>query len=279
MRNYYENRESIARKMMKEALPDVREVIECTPIKYIPASKWVQGRDEVAEACGESKHKRELIEKELRHSETVAGEFINGSKGQAIVFKTAVVTNRKFHIEAIMHEWAHGYCAAAEKKDDYIPAEFKAANFPNDEIQYGYNMWKEFATQGICKKICAKNNFLREDDIIGELGWYLEEIVYNLSGEGNIGMFFANLFFDGRLDKNIDRKALLCELLKDYDGDTRIYFLELYALLQGKLQEKEFWRTDVESLEELGGFIGTLKYAAQVNQVMKCLNTYHCSPA
>ena len=140
-------------------------------------------------------------------------------------------------------------------------------------------MWKEFATQGICKKICAKNNFLREDDIIGELGWYLEEIVYNLSGEGNIGMFFANLFFDGRLDKNIDRKALLCELLKDYDGDTRIYFLELYALLQGKLQEKEFWRTDVESLEELGGFIGTLKYAAQVNQVMKCLNTYHCSPA
>lgn len=35
-------------------------------------------------------------------------------------------------------------------------------------LQYGYNMWKEFATQGICKKICAKNNFLREDDIIGE---------------------------------------------------------------------------------------------------------------
>lgn len=279
MRSYYENRESTARKMMEEALPEVREVIECTPIKYVPASKWVQGRDEVAEACGESKHKRELIEKELRHSENVVGEFIDGSKGQAIVLKKGSVSNRKFHIEVIMHEWAHGYCAAVEKKDGYIPVEFRAASFPNDEIQYGYNMWKEFAAQGICKKICAKNNFLREDDIIEELRWYLEEIVYNFSGEGNIGMFFANLFFDGRLDKNIDRKALLRELLQDCDGDIRIYFFELYAIMQGKQEEKEFWRTNLESLEELGGFIESLKCAARVNQVMKNLKTYHCSPA
>ena len=58
MKSYYENREVFARKMMEEALPDAGDVFECIPIKYVPDSKWIQGRDEVAKCCGESKHKR-----------------------------------------------------------------------------------------------------------------------------------------------------------------------------------------------------------------------------
>lgn len=268
MKSYYENREVFARKMMEEALPDAGDVFECIPIKYVPDSKWIQGRDEVAKCCGESKHKRQLMEKELAHSENVMGEFISGSKGWAVVFKKSIVTNSSFHIEALVHEFAHVYCTSVERKEGYIPAEFSDAQFPNDEVQYGYNMWKEFAAQGICKKVCAKNGLVCEGGIIEELEWYLDEIVYRLSGEGDIGMFFAELFFDGRMDKNTDRKALLRELLEDYDEEVQECFFELYTFIHDKQEKKNFWRTDVESLEDLGDMIEGLKYTAQVNKAV-----------
>lgn len=268
MKSYYENREVFARKMMEEALPDAGDVFECIPIKYVPDSKWIQGRDEVAKCCGESKHKRQLMEKELAHSENVMGEFISGSKGRAVVFKKSIVTNSSFHIEALAHEFAHVYCTSVERKEGYIPAEFSDAQFPNDEVQYGYNMWKEFAAQGICKKVCAKNGFLHKGDIIEELKWYLEEIVYRLSGEGDIGMFFADLLFDGRLNRNTDRKALLRELLEDYDEEVQECFFELYTFIHNKQEKKNFWQTDVESLEDLGDMIEGLKYTAQVNKAV-----------
>ena len=268
MKSYYENREVFARKMMEEALPDAGDVFECIPIKYVPDSKWIQGRDEVAKCCGESKHKRQLMEKELAHSENVMGEFISGSKGRAVVFKKSIVTNSSFHIEALAHEFAHVYCTSVERKEGYIPVEFSDAQFPNDEVQYGYNMWKEFAAQGICKKVCAKNGLVCEGGIIEELEWYLDEIVYRLSGEGDIGMFFAELFFDGRMDKNTDRKALLRELLEDYDEEVQECFLELYTFIHDKQEKKNFWQTDVESLEDLGGMIENLKYTAQVNKAV-----------
>lgn len=81
-------------------------------------------------------------------------------------------------------------------------------------------------------------------------------------------MFFADLLFDGRLNRNTDRKALLRELLEDYDEGVRECFLELCTFICDKQEKKNFWRTDVESLEDLGDMIEGLKYTAQVNKAV-----------
>ena len=126
-------------------------------------------------------------------------------------------------------------------------------------------MWKEFAAQGICKKICAVNGLQRKDSITEELRGYLEDLIYNLAAENQIGYFFADLFFDCRLEENADRKQLLRELIKGYDVDIQSDFLGLYSIMVTQRTEKEFWKTNIDYLEELGETIGRIKFQAMYN--------------
>ena len=265
MKECFKSQEVIAQKMMEEALPDAQKIVECTSVQYVPAHSWTLERNKIAKLCGEPECKRKQVECELSNNESVAGEFITGSKGQMILLKEEILVDPEFHVEALLHEWAHAYCEAAEEKESYIPAEYHDGRFPNDELRRGYSMWKEFAAQGICKKICAVNGLQRKDSITEELRGYLEDLIYNLAAENQIGYFFADLFFDCRLEENADRKQLLRELLKRYDVDIQSDFLELYSIMVTQRTEKEFWKTTVDYLEELGEIIGRIKFQAMYN--------------
>lgn len=106
---------------------------------------------------------------------------------------------------------------------------------------------------------------LRKDSVTEEFRGYLENLIYNLAAENQIGYFFADLFFDCRLEKNADCKQLLRELLKGYDVDIQSDFLELYSIMVTQRTEKAFWKTNIDNLEELGEIIGRIKFQAMYN--------------
>lgn len=68
-------------------MPDAQKIVECTSVKYVPAHSWTLERNKIAKLCGEPECKREQVECELSNSESVAGEFITGSKDQMILLK------------------------------------------------------------------------------------------------------------------------------------------------------------------------------------------------
>lgn len=260
MKERFKSRELVARKMMEEALPDAQKVVKCTAVKYVPARSWTLERNKIAKLCGEPECKREQVEYELSNSESFAGEFIIGSKGQMILLKEEILVNPEFHVEALLHEWEHAYCEAIKKKESYILVEYHDGRFPNDELRRGYSMWIEFAAQEICKIICAVNGLKRKDNITEELKGCLEDLIYNLAAENQIGYFFADLLFDCRLVENAERKQLLRELLKGYDIDIQSDFLELSSIMVSQRAEKESWKTNVDYLQELGEIIGRIKF-------------------
>lgn len=100
----------------------------------------------------------------------------------------------------------------------------------------------------------------RKDNITEELKGCLEDLIYNLAAENQIGYFFADLLFDCRLVENAERKQLLRELLKGYDIDIQSDFLELYSIMVSQRAEKESWKTNVDYLQELGEIIGRIKF-------------------
>ena len=146
--------------------------------------------------------------------------------------------------------------------------EYEEAVFPSREVGLGYGMWKEFCAQAISKVICGAKDVFHEGDLIEELDGYLSDVIDGCSGEGLIGMFFADLLFDGKISDDTDREEVLQYLLQYDDEDTQMDFMELYhlifrstnSILQG-FEEDALW--------SMCNLIGSIKFKAQIQSAIK----------
>lgn len=256
-----------AQQMMVEALPDAKGFVNDARIEIVLTRSWISVRDRVARECGESEHKRLLADENIK-GPSVAGEFISGSKGWAIVLKREFFKEKELFIESIIHELAHAYCYEKCKALGLHIEEYAEAIFPSSEVRLGYCMWKEFCAQTISKAICSAKGVFHEGDLIEELEGYLSNVIERCSGEGMIGMFFADLLFDGKLSDDDDRELLLQYLLQCYDEDTQMYFMELYHLIfESKNRLLQGFEED--ALSSMGDLIGSIKFKAQIQAALK----------
>lgn len=256
-----------AQQMLVEALPDAKEVVNNARIEIVSTRSWISVRDRVARECGESAHKRMLADKNIKDP-NVAGEFISGSKGWAIVLKKEFFDEKELFIESVIHELTHAYCYEKCKELGLHTEEYEEAVFSSREVGLGYGMWKEFCAQAISKVICGAKGVFHEGDLIEELDGYLSDVIDGCSGEGLIGMFFADLLFDGKISDDTDREELLQYLLQYDDEDTQMDFMELYHLiLRSTNNILEGFEDD--ALWSMGDLIGGIKLRAQIQVAMK----------
>lgn len=256
-----------AQQMLMEALPDAKEVVNNARIEIVSTRSWISARDRVARECGESAHKRMLADKNIKDP-NVAGEFISGSKGWAIVLKKEFFDEKELFIESVIHELTHAYCYEKCKELGLHTEEYEEAVFPSREVGLGYGMWKEFCAQAISKVICGAKGVFHEGDPIEELDGYLSDVIDGCSGEGLIGMFFADLLFDGKISDDTDREELLQYLLQYYDEDTQMDFTELYHLILRSINSILQGFED-DALWSMGDLIGGIKLRAQIQVAMK----------
>ena len=257
-----------AQQMLVEALPDAKEVVDGARIEIVSIRSWISVRDRVARECGESAHKRMLADKNIKDPNN-GGEFISGSKGWAIDLKKEYIYEKGRFIEAVIHELMHAYYFEKSKKLGLRIDEYSDGIFPCREVGLGYCIWKEFSAQGMSKSICAANGVFDGKNPIEELTGFLRDVIERSSGEGLIGMFFANLLFDGKISKDVDRRILLGNLLQKYDEDIQEFFFELYPIILASVGDDFLKGFDEEVLTTIGELADGIKMKADVYTTMK----------
>ena len=255
------------KQMLVEALPDAKEVVDGARIEIVSVRSWISVRDRVARECGESAHKRMLADENIKDP-NVAGEFISGSEGWAIVLKKEFFDEKELFIESVIHELTHAYCYEKCKELGLHTEEYEEAVFPSRVVGLGYGMWKEFCAQAISKVICSAKGMFHEGDLIEVLDEYLSDVIDGCSGEGLIGMFFADLLFDGKISDDTDREELLQYLLQYDDEDTQMDFMELYHLILRSIKNI-LQGFENDALWSMGDLIGSIKLRAQIQAAIK----------
>ena len=118
------------------------------------------------------------------------------------------------------------------------------------------------------KSICAANGVFDGKNPIEELTEFLRDVIERSSGEGLIGMFFANLLFDGKLSKDVDRRILLGNLLQKYDEDIQEFFFELYPIILTSVGDNFLKGFDEEVLTTIGELADGIKMKVDVHTTM-----------
>lgn len=244
--------------MIENEIPDAKEAVANLPIGFSTANNWVKRRDEIAQACGESKEKRKAIEKEI-HNKNIYGEFIFGTKGQAILLRTDLLRSKIYFFRACVHEMMHAYYYQKEAQTGAPYVACQNGQHPDENVQIGYNFWTEFIAETLAIRICSKYNFEWKRPIADDLQSDVSTIVENRESEGIIGMFYATLFSDSRLDGITDRKDVLKTATKDIDRDIANEFLRVYNLMRVQMEKEDILIISPEELERLGEAITQLK--------------------
>ena len=260
-----------ALRMIKNEIPDAKEAVKNLPIEFSTANNWVKRRDEIAQACGEAKEKRKAIEKEIRGKD-IYGEFIFGTKGQAILLRTELLCSKIDFFRACVHEIMHAYCYQEENKASAFYRACQNGQYPDENVQIGYNFWKEFVAETLATWICSKYEFKWSQPVIDDLQSDILAVVENRESEGVIGMFYAMLFSDSRLDGITDRKDILKTIIKDVDSDIENGFLYVYDLISTQIENGDILIISPEKLEQLGDAIAQLKFEIMIKSAMKIAN-------
>lgn len=257
-----------ALRMIENEMPDAKEVVANLQIEFSTANNWVKRRDEIAQACGESKEKRKAIEKEI-HSKDIYGEFIFGTKGQAVLLRTELLYSKIYFFRACVHEMMHAYCYQKENKAGAFYKACQNGQHSDTNVQMGYNFWHEFIAETLAIRICSKYNFEWEQSVVDELQSDVSAIVENRESEGVIGMFYAALLSDSRLYGVTDRKDILKTVTKEIDYDIANDFLRVYNLIRVQMEKEDILNIVPEELERLGEAITQLKVEIMVKSAIK----------
>lgn len=260
-----------ALRMIENEIPDAKEALENLQIEFSTANNWVKRRYEIAQVCGESKEKRKAIEKEV-HNKNIYGEFIFGTKGQAILLRTELLCSKIDFFRACVHEMMHAYCYQEENKACAFYRACQNGQYPDENVQIGYNFWKEFVAETLATWICSKYEFEWNRSVIDDLQSNVSTIVENRESEGIIGMFYAMLFSDSRLDGFTDRKDILKTIIKDVDSDIENGFLYVYDLISTQIENGDILIISPEKLERLGDAIAQLKFEIMIKSARKIAN-------